>query len=83
MFVIDIDEIFNEIGFWTSGTLIPEASVFRWASTAHYFGWTNWMSGEPTGMNHPQSCVRAAPTTGYQWGDVDCYQLLPFVCQSP
>ncbi len=77
---IEKDDIFQFVGFWTSG--IYALTAYTWASIPQYFSYTNWIAGQPDNTNLPRAtCIRAVPAENYQWDDIDCGQFLPFVCE--
>lgn len=79
-FLLPIDPIASQIGVWTSGTYVTAMNRFIWASTAQFFSFANWMSGEPV-TTGPTSCVRMIPSVDGSWGVTPCDQWLPFICQ--
>ena len=74
--------IINKVGLWTSGTWLPTIGIFVWASGLQPFSFNQfWMTGYPKNQG-TNDCVRIIPSVNSVWADLDCYQYLPFVCES-
>ena len=78
------DNLFTNIGLWTSGIYSGVDSIFLWGSDSLLpnFFFTNWAKGDPNAMSLPLGdCVRLVPTLNYEWDDIGCEQALPFICR--
>ncbi|XP_060100508.1 lithostathine-like [Heteronotia binoei] len=54
---------------------------WRWTNGA-YFGYTNWLPGEPNNLGGSELCVHIITESGYKgWNDTPCSYERPFLCK--
>ncbi|OWF37286.1 Perlucin [Mizuhopecten yessoensis] len=72
-------------GFWTSGQDEFSEGHFLWTTDLESdpFNYTSWHSGQPNNIGGHQNCVLLQyANDNYNWGDVDCGERHPFICES-
>ncbi|XP_060083118.1 uncharacterized protein LOC132562393 [Ylistrum balloti] len=72
-------------GFWTSGQDEFKEGDFYWASDLEpvKFNYTSWHVGQPNNVGGHQNCVLLEyANDNYNWGDVDCGERHPFICEA-
>ncbi|KAK3099537.1 hypothetical protein FSP39_005990 [Pinctada imbricata] len=71
-------------GFYTNGNDQGSEGTYQWtdsgvATTIKYF---NWHQGQPNDVGSSQDCILMQyPDDGYKWGDVNCDEKHPFICE--
>lgn len=51
------------------------------SGTPYDFVYTNWHAGQPNNVAGNQDCVLLQYGTNLEWGDVQCDQKHPYVCE--
>lgn len=72
-------------GFYISGNDETSENHFVWTNggSPSSVTYKNWYPGQPNNVGSNQDCLLMQyPDAGYQWGDVECTEKHPFICES-
>ncbi|XP_052720777.1 MAM and LDL-receptor class A domain-containing protein 1-like [Crassostrea angulata] len=71
-------------GFFTSGSDDRAEGIFEWTDTGTPYPvtYSNWQPGQPNNVGSNQDCLLLQyPDNDWTWGDVDCAEKHPFICE--
>lgn len=73
-------------GFFTSGSddRAELEGIFEWTDTGTPYPvtYSNWQPGQPNNVGSNQDCLLLQyPDNDWTWGDVDCAEKHPFICE--
>lgn len=71
-------------GWYTSGTDERTEGQFVWADTGYPYrvNYTKWHIGQPNNVGNAQNCLLLQYSdVHYEWGDVNCDDKHPFICE--
>lgn len=75
----------GQSGFYTGGNDERVEGMFDWtdSGTPYHTIYSNWKSGQPNNVAGDQNCLLLQyPELDFQWGDVDCDEKHPFICET-
>ncbi|XP_052778688.1 MAM and LDL-receptor class A domain-containing protein 1-like [Mya arenaria] len=71
-------------GWYTSGNDERTEASFMWTDTGYPYSlnYTDWHAGQPNNVGNAQDCLLLQyQSSDYEWGDVDCADKHPFICE--
>lgn len=74
----------GEKGWYTSGNDERNEGHFKWTDTGYPYdlNYTNWHPNQPNNVGDNQDCLLLEyKDVKYEWGDVNCQDLHPFICE--
>lgn len=75
----------GQSGFYTGGNDERVEGMFDWTDSGapYHTIYSNWKSGQPNNVAGDQNCLLLQyPELDFQWGDVDCDEKHPFICET-
>lgn len=71
-------------GWYTSGSDERDEGHFVWTDTGYPYSvnYANWHMGQPNNVGNVQNCLLLQYSdVKYEWGDVNCHDKHPFICE--
>ncbi|KAL5011535.1 hypothetical protein ScPMuIL_010086 [Solemya velum] len=74
----------GEFGYWTSGNDEVTEGTWVWTGDDNQrIVYNDWHPGQPNDVGGHQDCLLMQySANNYEWGDVDCTERHPFICEA-